>query len=847
MYKLNLFKTDFPLVQTHPDKQAFLDLWAREDVVHALHREQGGRPLYLLHDGPPYANGSLHLGHFVNKSLKDAVLKTRRLEGYFAPFVPGFDCHGLPVELEVERRGVSKDDPAAFVQACRTYALSQVASQTAQFRTFGVAADWSAPYLTLERAYERRTAELFRSLPNRVRKLRPVHWCAACQSSLAEAEVEYKPKQSDSLTVLFALLDAQGQHDGHTFLQVWTTTPYTLPANVAVGYGESFDYVAVQEGDKTLVRVAGPADAQLPRVSLAGARARSPWTQEEVPLLPADFATAEGTGLVHLAPSFGADDFRVCEAHGLSAQVFVDESGRMVCEGLQGLSLSEASAAVLSVLEQRGLVHAHTRVEHSYPHCWRHKRPVFFRASEEWFLDLEEVAPAALQALDAVQFTPSTGKARFSAMLQGRKSWCVSRQRLWGTPLLDTHDASPESLEDWHAQGPRPTLDVWFDSGASHAAVLTERFGREADLYVEGHDQFRGWFQSSLLTSVSLGRAAPYRALLTHGFVVDAAGKKLSKSNGNYKPLEELFGTYSPDLLRLWALSQDFTTDLKLSQASLQLALERYRKLRNTVRFALQNTQDATPGHVVLTNPVHRHALWELAEVARVFRDRAQQHDFASAVVALVRYCETTSSEFFMAVKDALYCDAPDSAHRRKAQYVLQLQLRVLARLFAPLMPFTAEEVFQALRAVGVEAADSVVLATWEEALADVQAQAAELPHYSELCDLRSNVHAHVERERSGGLKSPAQLDLRLLTPQSTQLEPLAQALRDWFGCARLDVQASSAWAVEPSLTRWKLCPRCRSHQPGAWEALCPRCASAETALQAPAMQGSAPANVVKA
>lgn len=844
MYSLNLFKSSFELAQVHSDKSSYLALWGTPATVDALHRSPGGRPTFLLHDGPPYANGALHLGHFVNKTLKDALVKFKRLDGYFAPYVPGFDCHGLPVELEVEKLGHSKADTRDFVESCRAYAEGQVASQTAEFRTFGVAADWERPYLTLDPEFEAGASRLFSALPSVVKRLRPVHWCPDCASSLAEAEVEYEERTSDSLVVLFAL---EGREN--TFLQVWTTTPYTLPANKAVAFNPALDYAAIEEGGRTLVRAQPPGEAMTGvAVDLHGLRARSPYTGDLVPVLAADYVTSSGTGLVHLAPAFGMDDFRVGEAHGLGVEHYVDEGGRFLHGDMAGMTLREGAD---HVLERVGdLVHSRTTLQHEYPHCWRHKRPVFFKASEEWFLELAEVGPRALAALKDVQFVPETARERLGSMLRSRTSWCLSRNRLWGTPLADPGNAvdaallervTEEGVEAWQADGPRRTLDVWFDSGVTHELVMRKRFGRTADVYLEGSDQHRGWFQSSLLTAVAAGGPAPYKALLTHSFVVDEHGRKYSKSSKNYLAMDEMFKRYSPDVLRLWTLQQDFAKELKLSPQSLERTVERYRKLRNTLRFCLQNLVDFEfKARAELTHSMHRLQLVKLQELVATVQAAAGRYDFAGATAALMQYADAVSSDYFTAVKDALYCDAANSARRREAQFVLGRVVDTLMRLLVPVLPFTAEEVFQLVREPMGCAEASALLLTLEGLQMPKVERAVELrAAYEQLSAVKHRVHQHVEAGLTNGLKSAAQLELEVTLPCSEELFlVMPDEMRDFFGVARVGVAAGTSVGVRVRRTSRGLCPRCRRHdRPSLFSALCRRCEEVEQELKVTAVE----------
>jgi isoleucyl-tRNA synthetase len=828
-YKLNLFKSTFDLNQTHQDKTTFDALWNSPDVVSHLHRDAAGRELFLLHDGPPYANGNLHLGHFVNKTLKDAVLKFKRLEGHFAPFVPGFDCHGLPVELEVEKLGFNKKNPVAFVEACRSYAVGQVANQTAEFRSFGVAADWEHAYRTLDPEFEAGSAELFASLPFVEKRLRPVHWCPDCASSLAESEVDYKQRAGESVVVLFPVEGLDG-----TFLKVWTTTPYTLPANKAVAFNPTLDYVRVTEGGRQLVRARNendPVDTE--SFDLSGRTALSPYTRLSVPVLAADYVTSAGTGLVHLAPAFGMDDFRVGEKYGLAVEHYVDERGKFLNGALAGLTLKQASEAVKAGLG--ALLYSSDTVEHDYPHCWRHKKPVFFKASEEWFMDLSQTGDDALRALDPVTFVPDSGRERLSGMLRTRTSWCLSRNRLWGTPLVDPENPEEVGLlekvrssgvEAWQSGHPRRTLDVWFDSGVTHELVLRRRFGRSADVYLEGSDQHRGWFQSSLLTSVAMGRAAPFRTVVTHGFVVDEHGRKYSKSSGNYMPLADMFRKYSPDVLRLWTLQQDFTTELKLSPQSLALTVDRYRKLRNTLRFCLQNTSDYDANVCVeLLNPMNRLQVVKLRRLVTDVSDAASAFDFGRGVAHLVEYAEEVSSGYFTAVKDALYCDAPDSPVRREVQFVLAKLLETFTRLLMPLLPFTAEEAFQAAKqAMGWTEETSLLLTLGDLRLPEV-GDAAELSTaFAELSKLKREAHRFAESARDQGVKSVAQVDLVVTLPPG--LDWLSTAtLSEYFGCARLTTDEGGDFAVRMSVTENCACPRCRRYVVPEFVVLCERCA----------------------
>lgn len=895
-YKLNMFKTAFSLTEKHLDKSSYVALWNSPSVVAALHSDNvADKPLFLLHDGPPYANGNLHLGHFVNKTLKDAVLKTKRAAGYFAPFVPGFDCHGLPVELAVEQLyPAARATQAGFAAACREYAGSQVAAQEQEFKSFGVAADWGASYKTMDFAFEAGAVGLALEMLEKgqlYRKLRPVHWCSQCASSLAEAEVEYQPKNSDSVVVKFKLNQENDKGSAPTYLLVWTTTPYTLPANQAVAYNQEFDYVRVQslETGEWAVRLRTDDDvagALCEAFSFAGASVVSPYTGLDVPVVHADYVTRTGTALVHLAPSFGTDDFKVGETHGLAVNAYVNDSGRYD-EGfgeLSGNDLGTVSRMVLETLTQRNLVHSQTKVEHEYPHCWRHKTPLFFKTSAEWFMDLSGFAAKAVGQLDAVTFYPENGKARLTAMLATRGSWCVSRNRTWGTPFpafMDAQDnlhpdnsalvrqamlqMEAKGLRGWHEfEAPagyhksHQTLDVWFDSGVTHELVVNARYGRQADLCLEGTDQHRGWFQSSLLTAQAMSGTVPYKQLLTHGFVVDEKGKKLSKSSKNYVELETVFKSYSPDLLRVWALSQDYSLDLKFSTVNLAQSLEKYKKLRNTLRFCLQNTADfafeTRRAHLLaVTSVTNLQFLHALDDVALQCQAAAEQYDFSGMLSMLMGFVDQVSAEYFDSLKDTLYCDAADFGGRREAQACLAYLMQRLLVLLSPVMPYTAEEVYSLLREKFGFAQESVVLLTHRDvalqvAGSNVSTETDTDRVFDDLRGVRRALNKQVEASRTteDNLQATGRLavavsvsgeGLKVLTAMGddllTYLNVAECVLME--GPDTVSRVALLELSVRP--TTLAKCDRCWRHRvtsatlTGADECLCPRCAAVMDAV----------------
>lgn len=723
-YNLNMKKAKFDLNEKHNEKKSFEDLWASQRVVNHAMLNNDNKPLFLLHDGPPYANGSLHCGHFTNKVLKDTLLKYKRLNGFYAPFYNGSDCHGLPVELAVEKEYKKNkvENKLGFVKACYAYANKQVESQQKQLKSFGLLADFSQSYKTNNYDYEYEEMKAVLTLTEKgllFQKFRPVHWCLECQSSLAEAELEYKTKKSDSLTVKFAVSKMK-----NTYFLVWTTTPYTLPANKAVAFNKNFAYgkyyseekeeyyVLLKESDLakklTFCEDVNPESMELV----------SPYHGNVVLAHYGNFVERSGTGFVHVAPSFGLDDFHFGENYCLKTENYLDEKGVFVnedFEDLKGKHVREVNKLVLEKLKSSNLVYGHFMFDHEYPHCWRHKSPLFTRTSMEWFMDLSVLQDNARESLEKVEFFPENGKSRLDAMLKGRSSWCVSRRRLWGVPLpFDLSEKALNEYKEWMGtvlekglselyrdNNFNPlTLDVWFDSGVSHQTVVKKLFSQHvSDLYLEGSDQHRGWFQSSLLTSMALEGTAPYKQVLTHGFVVDANGHKLSKSKGNYVELTELFKEYSPDLLRLWALGQDFHKDVTYSQATLNNTLEKYKKFRNTFRFMLQNLYNVTEKELMnfsgeldlldkyvvsLTNDLESKVLL-----------LAEQYKFNEVEQELYVFCETLSSVYLDTQKDRLYCLAENNERRKMTQKVLMYVQKKLLVLLAPLMPYSMEEYYQ--------------------------------------------------------------------------------------------------------------------------------------------------------
>ena len=737
--KLNLPHTSFPMRAGLPRLEPEICRWWDSDAFRAhLKDKLAGRDRkFLLHDGPPYANGDIHTGHAINKVLKDIVVKSHWLDGTGGLYVPGWDCHGLPIELKVEEQlgtTAAKVGRAQFRKACRDYAMEQVENQKRGFLRLGVRAEWDQPYLTADPVYE---ANMLRALAQIVRRghlkrgQKPVHWCTACQSALAEAEVEYRERKSTAVDVAFvadsALAEVLGlPADTQVQIAAWTTTPWTLPANQALCVHPELTYCALRPTDsQTWTLVAeGLIDAAaercnwridertaaVPGSKIAGLTAAHPFQPRRVPLIAADHVTLEvGTGIVHTAPAHGLDDWRVGERHDLDLRQLVQPDGTYVEEvaDFAGMHVHRAEKAIIEQMADKGTLLSQADYPHSYPHCWRHGRPLIFRSTPQWFIGMQEAAllTDAVAAADGVEFVPESGRERFLSMLRDRPDWCISRQRTWGVPLaLFQHQQSGQAhprtaelmeqvadlverdgLDAWDEldatqligadaseyQKCPDVLDVWFDSGISHHCVLdmNEQLGFPADMYLEGSDQHRGWFQSSMLTSVAMGKGAPYRTLLTHGFLVDETGAKMSKSRGNGLLPDEIWDKWGADILRLWIASSDYRGEMVLSQNILAATADIYRKIRNTIRFMIGNLYDFQPPEEDRLPPdlteLDRWALERTAEVQQTLKDEYGRYRLQQVCRTLHDFCSADMGAFYLDIlKDRLYTCKTDGPAR---------------------------------------------------------------------------------------------------------------------------------------------------------------------------------------
>ncbi|MBU2754438.1 isoleucine--tRNA ligase [Acidithiobacillus sp. CV18-2] len=915
---LNLPKTDFPMQGKLPQREPeLLARWQELDLYQRLLQARADAPSFVLHDGPPYANGKIHIGHAVNKVLKDIINKSRLVEGMRVPYVPGWDCHGLPIEIQVEKthgRPGEKLSAAAFRDACRAYAAEQIEGQKADFIRLGILGDWEHPYRTMDYAAE---ADILRELGKLTLKgqvyrgAKPVHWCVDCGSALAEAEVEYRDRSDPSIDVGFLVEDRAdlcqrlgiSLFDSEAEVVIWTTTPWTLPANQAVAVHPEYDYVLLQAGARVLLLAAELAEAALARYghpdarriattrgqALEGLRLQHPFEPRTVPVILGKHVTLDaGTGCVHTAPAHGVDDYLAAEDYHLPIDSPLQGNGRYrddLGDGLAGLSTAEANRAVPALLHERGRLLHQEKIEHSYPHCWRHKTPLLFRATPQWFIGMERngLREQALQAIAETRWIPAWGEERIADMVRKRPDWCISRQRAWGVPVAlyacaqcgeplrdaevfqrigaaveaggvdawfngtdqdflgDTpHHCASCGHEQFHKVS--DILDVWFDSGSTHAFVLERRpeLHSPADLYLEGADQHRGWFQSSLLESVASRGRAPYLAVLTHGFTVDGEGRKMSKSVGNVIAPQEIIDRYGADILRLWVASEDYRGEIPISDNILQRLGESYRRIRNTARYILGNTHDFDPRTDALPASelleMDRWMLGRCAQVQQEIRSAYEQFQFHRVVQAMHNFCSIDLGGLYLDVlKDRLYTTQTQSRARRSAQTVLAQMLNALLVWMAPILSFTAEEIW---RHLPWKNAESVFFACYPDFGAG---QDADLDaRWQRLLTLREAVNAALEplrQEKKIGSALDAQVALSANADWLALLRPMAKELRFLLLCSDLQLRDLAADAEEtlPGLQITVAaydatkCPRCWHRRSDIGEhpehpELCSRC-----------------------
>ena len=901
---LNLPATDFPMKANLANREgSFLKDWQDKDIHQQIRQKFKGKPLFVLHDGPPYANGDIHIGHAVNKVLKDVIVKSKTLSGFDAPYVPGWDCHGLPIEHMVEKKKgkvghkISADE---FRAACREYADKQIEKQKVDFKRLGIFGDWDNPYLTKNFKYE---ADIVRALGKIVKNghltkgFKPVHWCTECSSALAEAEVEYKDKGSDTVDVAFNVIGDFFENDKPVALIIWTTTPWTLPANEAVSLHPDLDYALVDVGKSLYILSDDLLESSLERYGvkdfkklsktykgseLEGLMLQHPFYDKQVPVILGEHVTTEtGTGAVHTAPAHGQDDYVVGLQYNLPVDCPVDGRGVFIdsTEGVAGEFIFKANATIIGLLESHGTLVKHEPITHSYPHCWRHKTPVIFRATPQWFVSMTQknLRDKVNDEILNVKWIPNWGQKRIELMVGNRPDWCISRQRYWGSPITlfinkNTGELHPDTeklfevvakkieldgIEAWFKlkvedvlgaeakdyEKTTDTLDVWFDSGVSHYAVLkaSSYLSDVADMYLEGSDQHRGWFQSSLLTSCAINERAPYKQVLTHGFTVDQNGHKMSKSLGNVIPPQKVVNSLGADILRLWIGSTDYSGEMTVSDEILNRSADSYRRIRNTMRFMLANMQGFDPKHdlVDMKNMLvlDRWIVSKTHDLQQQVINEYDNYNFHFVMKAILNFCTNDLGGFYLdVIKDRQYTTQTDSLARRSAQSALFHISHAMVRWLSPILSFTSEEIWQFLPGASNE---SVFLQTWYEGLEGN----FDSPVIESCRDINTHLRKELEEMRRNkviGSSLDAEVDIYCKDENYQNLLGLRDELRFVFITSearvnKLSSKPSDAKEIDSSIaikvykSKHQKCVRCWHHRPEIGQNkmhndLCDRC-----------------------
>lgn len=887
---LNLPKTDFPMRGGLPQKEpGMLKEWEEKDLYRKrLERNRNSGKKFVLHDGPPYANGGIHLGTALNKVLKDIIIRYYDMKGYFTPYIPGWDTHGLPTETRaIKELGLNRHEvgPVVFREACEKIALKYLDIQRESFKRLGVAGDWDNPYITLLPEYEAKQIEVFGKMAELgciYKGMRPVIWCSTCETALAEAEIEYQQDPGHSIYVKFPVRDDKGKLRGivdnldNLYVVIWTTTTWTLPGNLAISLNPDFVYVVVEANNEryimardlveNVMKVAGITDykilGEIMGSDLEYTVCKHPFFDRDSLVIVGDHVTLDaGTGCVHTAPGHGAEDFEVCRNYpGIEVITPVDKRGHMTEEAgkFAGLYYKKANKAILEELKETGMLLAEEDITHQYAHCWRCKDPIIYRATEQWFISIDKFRKEALDAIKEVRWIPAWGEERISSMVEGRNDWCISRQRLWGVPIpifycsdcgkeiinKDTIEAvknlfAKEGSNAWYKYEAYEILpegfkcecgcteftketdimDVWFDSGSSHIAVAEQHpdLGWPVDMYLEGSDQHRGWFQSSLLTATAVKGKAPYRQVLTHGYVVDGQGRKMSKSLGNGIDPMDVCKQYGADILRLWVASSDYKVDIRISNDILKQLSESYRKIRNTARFILGNIHDFDPDTDSVPynelDEIDKWALLRLNQLVDKVEKAFLEYEFHTVVHAIHNFCVVDMSSFYLDVsKDRMYASRPDSRERRAGQTAMYIILDTLTRLLAPVLVFTAEEIWKYLPHRKEDNPESVMLNDWPKVNPAYENKELEVK-WDKLLEVRDAVLKALEEARNQKLIGQSLQANVILKAKGELLEFLKEnedLLPLVFITSQVEIKEGDAeLEVEVALAEGEKCERC--------------------------------------
>ena len=886
---LNLPKTDFQMRASLPEKEPkILEEIFENDLYEKMLKKNEGNTPFVLHDGPPYANGEIHIGHALNKVLKDTIVRYKNLKGYYTPYIPGYDTHGMPTEKKaIQALGLNRDEIPVneFRDTCKKFTMEYKDKQTEGFKRLGVLGDWKHPYITYQPEMEARQINVFGTMYKKgyiYKGLKPVYWCTDCETALAEAEIEYKDVNSNTAYVKFPVIDSNGLFNKeNAYVVIWTTTPWTLPGNTMIAVGADFDYAIVKVGDEKLVFAKDLVSTVMEKAEitdyeiidtikgedLRGVVCKHPFLNRESKVVTGSEDTVDvelgtGTGCVHCAPSYGKEDYLLGLRENSDILVLVDSKGVQRGEGagpFDGMYYAKSDKEIIKWLDEHNLLLAKEVVNHSYPHCWRCKHPVIFRATSQWFASVDGFRKETLDAIKTVKWIPSWGEERITKMVEERNDWCISRQRTWGVPIpifyckdCEKEYVTEESLkkvEDifrekgsnaWFEMSEKELMpegavcscgctefkketdimDVWFDSGSTHQSVLEERGLPEADLYLEGSDQYRGWFQSSLLTAVATRGKAPYKEVLTHGYTVDEQGRKMSKSIGNVISPQDIIKEYGADVLRLWVLSSDYKSDISVSKTILKQVTEVYRKIRNTARYILGNTYDFQVNLPVEYDDLQEIDKWALTRLNKLIRECTKaydEYDFHAAYQAINQFCVTDMSNFYLdIIKDRLYTSKADSLERRAAQTVMYEILLSLVKILAPMTCYTAEEIWKAMNHRKNENVESVMLTKYPEANEKWDNKELE-EKWDKIIDLKEEVSKKLEEARMEkiiGHSLNAKITLYAPEDKYKELNDNKELLQQVFIVSGLEVENSlreedTEIGIKVEMADGEKCERC--------------------------------------